>query len=67
MATARVPGSDLGIDIEVRDDNSGPHTPDEIAAIYSGSHTASPMPKSLPRTCPKSPTRWIHFAANFPL
>lgn len=34
-ATAEVPGSDLAIDIEVRDDNSGPHTPAEIAAIYS--------------------------------
>ena len=33
---AHVPGSELAIDIEVRDDNSGPHTPEEIAGIYSG-------------------------------
>ena len=29
-----VPGSDLAIAIEVRDDNTGPHTLQEIAAIY---------------------------------
>jgi Domain of unknown function (DUF5054) len=32
--TFAVPGSGLAVAIEVRDDNSGPHTPDEIAAIY---------------------------------
>jgi len=32
---ARVPGSDLAIAIVVRDDNSGPHTAEEIAKIYS--------------------------------
>jgi hypothetical protein len=33
--TTRVPNSDLAISIEVRDDNSGPHTPKEIADIYA--------------------------------
>ena len=32
----KVPGSDLAIDIEVRNDNSGPHSLDEIHAIYAG-------------------------------
>jgi hypothetical protein len=32
---ARVSGSDLAIAIEVRDDNSGPHTPEEIGKIYA--------------------------------
>jgi hypothetical protein len=32
--TTRVPGSELAIAIEVRGDNSGPHTPKEIAEIY---------------------------------
>ncbi|MDQ2841645.1 MAG: hypothetical protein M3Y72_11525 [Acidobacteriota bacterium] len=31
----RVPGSDLAVAIEVRDDNSGPHTIDEIRQIYA--------------------------------
>jgi hypothetical protein len=32
----KVPGSDLAIDVEVRDDNSGPHSSEEIRTIYSG-------------------------------
>src|SRR5882757_615868 len=32
--TFALAGSGLAVAIEVRDDNSGPHTPDEIAAIY---------------------------------
>ena len=32
---ARVPGSDLALVTSVGDDNSGPHTPDEIAAIHA--------------------------------
>ncbi|WP_263381549.1 DUF5054 domain-containing protein [Granulicella arctica] len=31
----QIPGSDLAIDVEVRNDNSGPHTAEEVAAIYS--------------------------------
>ena len=34
-SVVRVPGSDLAIDVEVRNDNSGPHTAEEIAAIYA--------------------------------
>ena len=30
-----IPGSDLAIDVEVRNDNSGPHTRDEIQQIYA--------------------------------
>ena len=32
--TFALPGSGVAVAIEVRDDNSGPHTPEEIAAIY---------------------------------
>jgi hypothetical protein len=31
----RVPGSDLAVAVEVRDDNSGPHTVEEIRKIYA--------------------------------
>lgn len=34
-SVAYVPGSDLAIAIVVRDDNSGPHTPDEIVQTYA--------------------------------
>src|SRR5271170_4372743 len=33
--TTRVPTSDLAVSIEVRGDNSGPHTPAEITEIYN--------------------------------
>src|SRR6201996_1089163 len=33
--TYALPGSGLAIAIEVKDDNGGPHTPEEIAAIYT--------------------------------
>ena len=32
----RIPGSDLAIDVEVRGDNSGPHSVGEIHRIYAG-------------------------------
>ena len=31
----QIPGSDLAVSVEVRNDNSGPHTVEEITAIYS--------------------------------
>ena len=41
-AVTRVPGSDLAIAVVVRDDNSGPHTAEEIDKIYSGLHQQFP-------------------------
>ena len=32
----KIPGSDLAVDVEVRNDNAGPHTIDEIHRIYAG-------------------------------
>ena len=32
----KIPGSDLAIDVEVRNDNAGPHTIEEIHRIYAG-------------------------------
>ena len=31
----QIPGSDLAVDVEMRDDNAGPHTLEEIRAIYA--------------------------------
>ena len=56
----KIPGSDLAVDVEVRDDNAGPHTIEEIRGIYARSAEAvsqrrgdrsqsrpiSPMPSS---------------------
>jgi hypothetical protein len=41
-AVTVVPGSDLALATEVRGDNSGPHTPEEIAAIYADLGTRFP-------------------------
>ena len=41
-STFRVPGSDLAVSINVRGDNSGPHTIEEIHAIYAGLHQRFP-------------------------
>jgi hypothetical protein len=32
----KIPGSDLAVDVEVRNDNAGPHTIEEIRTIYAG-------------------------------
>ena len=41
-AVARVPGSDLALVTEVRGDNSGPHTPEEIDKIHAALATRFP-------------------------
>jgi hypothetical protein len=41
----RIPGSDLAVSVEVRNDNSGPHTLEEIKAIYAKLRTQFPQAK----------------------
>lgn len=41
-STIRVPGSDLAVPVNVRGDNSCPHTIEEINAIYAGLHQRFP-------------------------
>ncbi len=47
-AVRRVPDSDLAIAIVVRDDNSGPHTPEEIAATCAAFHRQFPNARVVP-------------------
>jgi len=44
-SVAQVPGSDLAVAIIVRDDNSGPHPPAEIAEVYSALRRQFPAAK----------------------
>ncbi len=37
-----IPGTGVAVDVEVRNDNSGPHTPEEVAAIYAKLRQAYP-------------------------
>jgi len=46
---ARVPGSDLAVVTRVRNDNSGPHTTEEISAIYA--ELAARFPKAEITAC----------------
>ena len=41
----RVPGSDLAVDVEMRGDNGGPHSADEIKEIYAGLRKQFPNAK----------------------
>lgn len=41
----QIPGSDLAVAVEVRNDNGGPHTLDEITAIYAGLRARYPGAK----------------------
>jgi len=41
----RIPGSDLAVDVEVRGDNRGPHTVEEIQKIYSSLRERFPNAK----------------------
>ena len=43
-----VPGSKLAVAVEVRDDNSGPHTPEEIRKIYAALRARFPNAKIQP-------------------
>ncbi len=43
-----LPGSDLAIAIVVRDDNTGPHTPEEIVSTYSDLRRQFPNAKVIP-------------------
>jgi hypothetical protein len=41
----KIPGSDLAVDVEVRNDNAGPHTIDELHKIYAGLRKQFPNAK----------------------
>ena len=47
-AVRRVPGSDLAVAIVVRDDNSGPHTLEEVAATYADLQRRFPNAQVIP-------------------
>jgi len=41
-STEAIPGTDVAVSIQVRQDNSGPHTRDEITAVYASLHALYP-------------------------
>ena len=47
-STVAIPGTDMAVSIQVRGDNSGPHTLDEIKAFYAWLHTIFPGAQIVP-------------------
>ncbi len=62
-----LPGSGLAVAIEMRDDNSGPHTPDEIAAIYKKLRASYPNAKIIPSTLTDIAVAITPFRAQLPV
>ncbi len=62
-----LPESDLAIDIEVRNDNSGPHTPQEIAKIYADLRRQFPNAKIQASNLTEIAHAVEPFKQNFPV
>jgi hypothetical protein len=63
----RVPGSDLAIAVVVRGDNSGPHSPEEIAKIYSDLSSQFPNAQIVASNLTEIANAVEPFRANLPV
>ncbi len=61
-----VPGSDIAIAIVVRGDNSGPHTPDEIAKTYSELTARFPNAQITPTSLTEIANAVLPYRKNLP-
>jgi Domain of unknown function (DUF5054) len=66
-AVTIVPGSDLAIAIVVKDDNAGPHTPEEIAKTYARLGGQFPNAEILPTSLTKVAYEVAPFAKELPV
>src|SRR5580658_7097772 len=66
-AVARVPGSDLAIAIEVRDDNSGPHKPEEIVKICADLKRQFPNAQVIPTNLTEIANAVEAYRGNLPV
>ncbi len=64
---ARVPGADIAVAIIVRNDNSGPHTPAEIASIYSGLKSRYPNAEVIPTNLTEIANAVAPYSHAFPV
>ncbi len=65
--TLELPGSQLAVDIEVKDDNLGPHTREEIEAIYKKLHESYPNAKISPATLTDIAEAVVPFRSPLPV
>lgn len=66
-SVVRVPGSDLAVDTEVRDDNSGPHTIEEIGKIYAKLRKQFPNAKVTASNLTEIANAVAPYSAHFPV
>jgi len=66
-AVARVPGSDLAIAIVVRDDNSGPHTPEEIIKVCADLNRQFPNAQVIPTNLAEIANAVEAYRGNLPV
>jgi Domain of unknown function (DUF5054) len=66
-AVAHVPGSDLAIAIVVRDDNSGPHKPEEIVKICAGLKQQFPNAQVIPTNLSEIANAVEPYRGNLPV
>jgi hypothetical protein len=62
-----VPGSDLAVAVEVRDDNSGPHTVDEIHKIYADLRQQFPGAKITASNLTEIANAVVPFRSHLPV
>lgn len=63
----KVPGSDLAVDVEVRNDNSGPHSLDEIGKIYSRLRRQFPNAKVSAASLTDIANAIVPYSAHLPV
>jgi len=66
-STFRVAGSDLAVSVNVRVDNSGPHTIEEINAIYAGLHQRFPKAQLIAGSLTDIATEMEPLRASLPV
>ncbi len=66
-AVARVPGSDLAVAIVVRDDNSGPHKPEEIVQICADLKRQFPNAQVIPTNLTEIANAVEAYRGNLPV
>ncbi len=65
--TAHVPGSDLVLMTIVRDDNSGPHTPEEIARIHADLRAQYPNAEIVASSLSEMANALVPYRGNLPV
>ncbi|MGA8729242.1 MAG: DUF5054 domain-containing protein [Terracidiphilus sp.] len=63
----RVPGSDIAVSVNVRGDNSGPHTADEVEDIYDDLHHQFPNAEIVATDLTEIANAVEPYRANFPV